>query len=160
MKLIAILTLLPTLTSPFCIPHGNSYSFNVKKGFFRNEVANSPHKYPQKYQSTTTLCALDEGMMTRLTGIQRSFNEMTERLADPDVINDPKLLMKVMSERSKSEEIVEAFESYRGAEGDYDAAVEMMRESGDDPEMKEMAREGEIGQQQSQVSSEQGYLFR
>ncbi|GMI25324.1 hypothetical protein TrRE_jg2735, partial [Triparma retinervis] len=66
---------------------------------------------------------------------------MTERLADPDVINDPKLLMRVMSERSKSEEIVQAFESYRGAEGDYDTAVEMMRESGDDPEMKEMARE-------------------
>ena len=66
---------------------------------------------------------------------------MTERLTDPDVINDPKLLMRVMSERSKSEEIVQAFESYRGAEGDYDTAVEVMRESGDDPEMKEMARE-------------------
>ena len=35
-----------------------------------------------------------------------------------------------------------------------------MRESGDDPEMKAMAREGEIGQRPSQVSSEQGYLFR
>jgi len=66
---------------------------------------------------------------------------MTERLADPDVINDPKLLMKVMSERSKSEEIVTAFETYTKAESDFDGAVEMMRECGDDPEMKEMARE-------------------
>ena len=48
---------------------------------------------------------------------------------------------QVMSERSKSEDIVSAYTTYQEHSSDLQAAEELMRESGDDPEMREMARE-------------------
>jgi hypothetical protein len=53
--------------------------------------------------------AMDEAMIERLNGITRSYDTLTERLGDPDVIADSKLLMKIMSDRSKSEDVVNAF---------------------------------------------------
>ena len=54
--------------------------------------------------------AMDDAMINRLEGIKRSYQALTERLADPDVISDSNLLMKVMSDRSKSEDVVNAFD--------------------------------------------------
>ncbi len=56
---------------------------------------------------------MDEAMMNRLDGIKRSYQALTERLGDPDVIADSNLLMKVMSDRSKSEDVVNAYEEVR-----------------------------------------------
>ena len=84
---------------------------------------------------------MDDAMVQRLENISRSFAALTERLGDPDVINDPKLLRQVMSERSKSEEIVGAFDEYQTCIGDYDGAKELFQESAGDEDMREMARE-------------------
>jgi hypothetical protein len=53
---------------------------------------------------------MDDAMMNRLSGITRSYDALTERLGDPDVIGDSNLLMKVMTDRSKSEEVVLGFQ--------------------------------------------------
>ena len=52
---------------------------------------------------------MDDAMLERLNGIYRSYQALTERLGDPDVIADTKLLMKIMSDRSKSEDVVNAY---------------------------------------------------
>ena len=84
--------------------------------------------------------ALDDSMMGRLDGIRRSYQALTERLGDPDVLADSKLLQKVMSERSQSEEVVQAYEEYTQFREELEGAKELFQEAGDDPEMKEMAR--------------------
>lgn len=85
--------------------------------------------------------AMDEGMRERLNGIRRSYQALTERLGDPDVISDSRLLMKIMSDRSQSEAVVTAYEEYDQLSQEYDGAKELFQEAGDDPDMKEMARE-------------------
>jgi len=52
---------------------------------------------------------LDSAMKSRLEGINRSYQALTERLADPDVIADSNLLMQVMKDRSLSEDVVNSF---------------------------------------------------
>lgn len=84
--------------------------------------------------------ALDGGMESRLEGIRRSYQALTERLGDPDVIGDSKLLQKVMSDRAQSEEVVLVYEEYCGLKEELDGAKELFNEAGDDPELKEMAR--------------------
>ena len=61
----------------------------------------------------TRLQMLDTPMEQRLDSIRRSHQALTERLGDPDVIADASLLMKVMSDRSKSEDVVHAYEEVR-----------------------------------------------
>ena len=90
--------------------------------------------------SGTELCALDDGMMSRLDNIKRSYNALTERLGDPDVLDDSKLLQKVMSDRASSEEVVMAYDEYTNLLEQLGDATELFQDAGDDPEMKEMAR--------------------
>ena len=78
--------------------------------------------------------------MGRLENIKRSYNALTERLGDPDVLDDSKLLQKVMSDRASSEEVVTAYDEYSRLLEELAEATELFQEAGDDPEMKEMAR--------------------
>ncbi|KAL7557378.1 hypothetical protein ACA910_020562 [Epithemia clementina (nom. ined.)] len=80
-------------------------------------------------------------MMSRLENIRRSYMALTERLGDPDVIADSTLLMKVMSDRSQSEEVVNTYENYKQLLQELEEARGLFQDAGDDPELKEMARE-------------------
>jgi len=86
---------------------------------------------------------LDEQMEQRLNGIRRSFMQLTERLADPDVIADSNLLRQVMSDRSKSEDVVTAYDEYSGLKEELAGAKELFQEAQaeNDNELREMARE-------------------
>ena len=82
---------------------------------------------------------LDDQMLGRLENIKRSYLALTERLADPDVIADSNLLRQVMSDRSQSEDVVNAYDEYSGLLDELREAKELMQT--DDTELKEMARE-------------------
>lgn len=84
--------------------------------------------------------ALDDAMKTRLDGIRRSYQALTERLGDPDVIGNSNLLRQVMKDRSQSEEVVLAFDEYCRLDDELEGATELFQEAGDDAEMREMAR--------------------
>lgn len=48
---------------------------------------------------------MDDFLLDQLTSIDRTFNELTERLGDPDVLSNPKLIMDVSKERASVEEV-------------------------------------------------------
>ncbi|CAM9533533.1 unnamed protein product, partial [Sphacelaria rigidula] len=88
--------------------------------------------------------ALDDFVLDKLAGIESTFKELTERLGDPDVLADPKMIMEVSQERAGVEEVVQTYKAYTKASKDLEGAKEFFAESsgaGGDPEMKEMARE-------------------
>lgn len=97
----------------------------------------SPSFLLTRSTSSSLSMALDDSMMERLEGIRRSYQALTERLADPDVIADSSLLRQVMSDRAQSEDVVTAYEEYKALGEEYAGAKELMA----DPDMKEMARE-------------------
>mmetsp|Transcript_11418 Transcript_11418/g.18955 ORF Transcript_11418/g.18955 Transcript_11418/m.18955 type:complete len:405 (+) Transcript_11418:86-1300(+) len=94
-------------------------------------------------RSTTVVSlpmALDEAMEGRLDNIRRSYEALTERLGDPDVIADSNLLRQIMKDRSQSEEVVLVFGEYMGYKEELAGATELFQEAGDDADMREMAR--------------------
>lgn len=91
-------------------------------------------------QTSCLFMALDDAMKSRLDGIRRSYQALTERLADPDIIGNSNLLRQVMKDRSKSEEVVMAFDEYCRLDAELEDAQELFQEAGDDAEMREMAR--------------------
>jgi len=98
----------------------------------------------QTSSTTSTTCLqmalLDDAMKTRLDGIRRSYQALTERLADPDVIGDSNLLRQVMKDRSQSEEVVLVYDDYCRLDEELEGAQELFQDAGDDAEMREMAR--------------------
>ena len=97
-----------------------------------------PPTVAQRHSSFQLFMALDEQMEARLEGITRSYNALTERLGDPDVIGDANLLRQVMSDRAQSEEVVEVYQEYCALKEEWEGAKELFQ--GNDAEMKEMAR--------------------
>jgi peptide chain release factor 1 len=93
------------------------------------------------YTTTTRLYEFDDVMKARLDGIQSSYETLTSRLGDNDVLTDPNLLKQIMSDRAQSEEIVGIYEEYCRLKEELGQAREMFQDAGDDSELREMARE-------------------
>lgn len=91
-------------------------------------------------RSVTALRLMDDSTEARLDNIRRSYLALTERLGDPDVLEDAALLRKIMSDRAQSEEVVMAYEEYMTLKEELKGATELFQEAGDDQDMKEMAR--------------------
>lgn len=126
-------SLLPLLLA---LNGSNAFSINGVHTPSAMSIRSSNARSPK----TTLSMAMDDAMRNRLDGITRSYQALTERLGDPDVIADSKLLMKVMSDRSKSESVVLAYEEYSTLSEELEGATELFQEAGDDADMREMAR--------------------
>ena len=94
---------------------------------------------PRATTRATTLDALSPSLASRLTSITRSFDSLTERLGDPDVLSSPALLRTLTEERAKTEDLVSKFVEYTKLQQDKDYSEAVMQEKGCDPEMREMA---------------------
>ena len=80
-------------------------------------------------------------MFEKLKALEDKFNEINERLMQPEVVNDSKLYTELMIEYRDLQPIVEKLKEYDKAKAEFDEAVEMMNDGGLDKDMKEMVQE-------------------
>lgn len=78
-------------------------------------------------------------LIDKLNSVEQTFNELTRKLADPDIAKDPGEFQRVAKSRSSLEETVDTYELWRKTEQDLAGARQLVRESGGDLEMQEMA---------------------
>ena len=76
-------------------------------------------------------------MEEKLKGIVQRLEALQERLADPAVYADPALMKRLSREQRELEPIAAAWRAYQKAQGDLEAARELLG----DPEFREMAQE-------------------
>ena len=84
---------------------------------------------------------LDEFLLLKLDSIKRTFDALTERLADPDLASDRKQMLTVSRERASIERTVESYNLWKDLEKERLSCVEMEQSSESDVEMREMLRE-------------------
>jgi peptide chain release factor 1 len=78
-------------------------------------------------------------LLDKLRSVEQTFNELTRRLADPDIAKDPTEYQKVAKTRSSLEDTVLAYEDWKKSQDDLVGAKEILKESASDPELREMA---------------------
>ncbi|MCC4801010.1 peptide chain release factor 1 [Enterovibrio norvegicus] len=78
-------------------------------------------------------------ILAKLEALSERYEEVQHLLSDPGIIGDQDKFRALSKEYSQLEEVTQCFTSYKQAEGDLEAALEMANE--DDPEMREMAQE-------------------
>ncbi len=76
-------------------------------------------------------------MFDKLEEIEKRYHELTEKIADPDVISNQDVWKEYMKEQSDLKEIVDAYLSYKSVKQNMLEAEELLN----DPEMKEFASE-------------------
>ena len=78
-------------------------------------------------------------LLDKLNSVSQTFQELTRRLADPDVATDPDEFQRVAKVRSSLEETVTAYDIWKGLQEELVGAREIYREASNDPDLKEMA---------------------
>ena len=86
------------------------------------------------------LAAMDPFMLKKLEGIKRTFDGLTERLADPDLVNDRKSMLACTRERASIEPTVEAYLEWTAWNQEKEDLIELDQDDDTDAEMKEMCR--------------------
>lgn len=74
-------------------------------------------------------------MFDKLQDLEKKYNELTEKISDPNVISNQEEWKKCMKEHAQIKEIVEKYIEYKNIQTSMDEAKELMQ----DKEMKEMA---------------------
>ncbi len=78
-------------------------------------------------------------LIDKLNSVEQTFNELTRKLADPDISKDPPELQRVAKARSDLETVVNTYENWKKANEDYAEARQIVKDSGGDLEMQELA---------------------
>jgi peptide chain release factor 1 len=77
-------------------------------------------------------------LLDKLKSVEQTFQELTHRLADPDIATNPDELQKIAKARSSLEETVITYHKWQETQEELAGAKEIFKEASD-PEMKEMA---------------------
>lgn len=80
-------------------------------------------------------------MDKKLQAMAERFDEISQMLTQPDIVNDNAKYKELMKEYSQLEPIIDKYKLYKRAKAENDEARSMLSEGGLDEEMKEMAGE-------------------
>jgi peptide chain release factor 1 len=78
-------------------------------------------------------------LLDKLQSVEQTFNELTRRLADPEVARDPSEFQRVAKARSSLEEVVSTYETWKSSQEELTGARQILKDAGGDPELQEMA---------------------
>ena len=76
-------------------------------------------------------------MLERLIAIEEKYNELTEKLSRPEILNNIKETLKLTKEQASLKEAYDAYQNYKKIENDLNEAKEMTK----DEELGEFAKE-------------------
>jgi peptide chain release factor 1 len=78
-------------------------------------------------------------LLDKLRSVEQTFHELTRKLGDPDIARDPSEMQRIGKARAALEEVVETFELWKKTQDDLVGARQLVKESGNDLELQEMA---------------------
>ena len=79
-------------------------------------------------------------MVEKIQALEEKYNEISERLMQPETVSDKTLYTSLMKEYISLSPIIEKFKEYKSANASFDEAVELSESGGLDKELKEMVQ--------------------
>ena len=78
-------------------------------------------------------------LLDKLKSVEQTFHELTRKLGDPDIARDPGEMQRIGKARAALEEVVETFDLWKTTQADLTNTRQLVKESGNDLELQEMA---------------------
>ncbi|AFY95649.1 peptide chain release factor 1 [Chamaesiphon minutus] len=78
-------------------------------------------------------------LLDKLKSVEQTFHELTRKLGDPDIARDASEMQRIGKARAALEEVVETFDLWKQTQEDLIGARQIVKESGNDLELQEMA---------------------
>lgn len=120
-------------------PASRSSAFDIKG--FPGVLQWSPPRRISKVRPSGVVCMAETYLIAKLDSAERTYKELSVRLADPDVANDASEYQTLAKSMADLEEIVTAYQAFKSCEMQLEEAKELANDSAGDREMIEMAGE-------------------
>lgn len=91
-------------------------------------------------------------MLDKLAFLEEKYEDLSQKISDPEIINDQNQWKKLVKEHADLEIIVTKYREYKKAEEGLKDAKEIVHDKSSDPELKEMAKM-EADELEEQISS-------
>ena len=78
-------------------------------------------------------------MFQKLEAVEKRFEELTQKISDPEVISNQTQWREFMKEHAELEPIVEKYREYKKVQKEYDDSKEMMEDQTIDKELRDFA---------------------
>ncbi len=83
----------------------------------------------------------DPGFVAKLAELEKRYEEVSNLLGQPEIISNRSEFTKLAKEHSELAELVAVWRDYQSNRDEQAGAAEMIKEAGDDPEMKALAQD-------------------
>lgn len=80
-------------------------------------------------------------LLDKLNSVEQTFDELTRKLADPDIAKDPGEFQRIAKARSSLEEVVDVYGIWKQAQDELVGTRQILKEAAADIELREMARQ-------------------
>ncbi|KAK8639563.1 hypothetical protein V6N13_137938 [Hibiscus sabdariffa] len=101
-------------------------------------------------RASKIVCMAEPYLITKLESAEKTWKELSVRLADPDIVSNPTEYQKLAQSVSELDEVVSTFRRFKDCEKQLEEAKALSEEDGTDEEMAEMIA--------SEISSLSGQL--
>ncbi|PIA44521.1 hypothetical protein AQUCO_01700250v1 [Aquilegia coerulea] len=119
---------LPNTSNQYLFP---SNHFNItKKSFIARPLKN--------VKRSRFVCMAEPYLITKLDSAEKTYKELSTKLADPDVVSNPSEYQKFAQSMSDLDEVVSTYRKFKESEKQLEEARELAKEDVSDEDMAEM----------------------
>ncbi|KAL0435839.1 UNVERIFIED_CONTAM: Peptide chain release factor APG3, chloroplastic [Sesamum radiatum] len=90
------------------------------------------------WRSGRCVCMAEPYLITKLESAEKTWKELSVKLADPDVVSNPSEYQKLAQSLSELDEVVSTFRSFKECEKQLEETKALAKEVGNDEDMVEM----------------------
>ncbi|CAA0828177.1 Peptide chain release factor APG3- chloroplastic [Striga hermonthica] len=92
----------------------------------------------RRWPSGRFVCMAEPYLITKLESAEKTWKELSVKLADPDVVSNPSEYQKLAVSLAELDEVVSTFRSFKDCEKQLEEAKALAKEAGNDEDMVEM----------------------
>ncbi|KAL6500374.1 Peptide chain release factor apg3, chloroplastic [Orobanche hederae] len=126
-------TLTANFTSRFSYPAAH---FPIRHDFSRRLSFSRPPT--RQLFPGTLVCMAEPYLITKLESAEKTWKELSVRLADPDVVSNPSEYQKIAQSLAELDEVVSTYRRFKECEKQLEETKAMAKEAGNDEDMAEM----------------------
>ncbi|XP_047965119.1 peptide chain release factor APG3, chloroplastic [Salvia hispanica] len=96
------------------------------------------HPPTRRCRSGRLVCTAEPYLITKLESAEKTWKELSVRLADPDVASNPSEYQKLAQSMAELDEVVDTFKNFKDCQKQLEEAKALVKEAGNDEDMVEM----------------------
>ncbi|CAK9310069.1 unnamed protein product [Citrullus colocynthis] len=120
----------PTIPSRFLLPPRHSD--------FSRRCFLELRRFAPPFRASTLVCMAEPYLIVKLESAEKTWKELSVKLADPDIVSNPTEYQKLAQSMSELDEVVSTFRKFKECEKQLEEVKALSKESGNDEDMVEM----------------------